>query len=509
MIAGGAFAVLLLVWMNDLVGQVYLNADAASAPMIAELIGQAPPDRVVTLAKNPWYEALWFMQLTHDLPAHRQIWLAAPIAFSLLGGGCAVWMAARVLGRWEAAMVAVLLLCTIGVVWPLIAPNFHGTALTHACVLGAVLLWWTARAERLRPVVLAATAVALTLFTIAGTATDSLLLVAGVGPFAGAALLTWHRHRSRPYALVAAAAVAVALVSVAGGAAVASYMKNTERVVPTDLALSFVSSDRLPATAAKFVDDFSQVGNGSFFGREIDTMALVGFASGLLTLLALVLVARRIPGWLRGTDSEDAVRSVYTSFWVLVILAVAVAYIFTSVALDQGGTYRYLIAPYFAVAALLPVVVARFRAALAVGVALFAVLGCVTLVDLVQNHKSPLQQTWNEVTAYARDNDLKYGYSGYWDASSLTWASEMDVQVFPVSMCRLPEPSLCPIQLHTISTWYTPRPDTRTFLLTHPGVESTVDRPDPEFGKPTDVVRFSNQVTMHVYDSDIAARFKR
>jgi hypothetical protein len=108
------------------------------------------------------------------------------------------------------------------------------------------------------------------------------------------------------------------------------------------------------------------------------------------------------------------------------------------------------------------------------------------------------------VAAIASAHHVSVGYAAYWDAAPITWASHFRVQVYPVSVCDQGA-HLCPFDLHVISSWYTPRPGSGSFLLTDARTR-LVTAPTPDLGRPTAVYRVG-QVTMYVYPYDIARRF--
>ena len=89
-----------------------------------------------------------------------------------------------------------------------------------------------------------------------------------------------------------------------------------------------------------------------------------------------------------------------------------------------------------------------------------------------------------------------------WDAPDLMWATHMRVRVYPVYSCG---PKTCRMYLHRISSWYTPKPGTRSFLLVDPSQPILVG-PDPAFGKPVRTITLPGNIGMFIYDHDIAAQ---
>jgi hypothetical protein len=77
----------------------------------------------------------------------------------------------------------------------------------------------------------------------------------------------------------------------------------------------------------------------------------------------------------------------------------------------------------------------------------------------------------------------------------------MRVRVRPVYTCGA---RVCRMHLYRISSWYTPKPGTRSFLLVDPA-QPILAAPDPAFGKPQRTVTLPGNIGMFIYDHDIAA----
>jgi hypothetical protein len=104
---------------------------------------------------------------------------------------------------------------------------------------------------------------------------------------------------------------------------------------------------------------------------------------------------------------------------------------------------------------------------------------------------------------FARSEGLKRGYGDFWTAANVTWASEVDLEVFPLRWCNI-DFYYCPHNVHVITTWYEPGTD-RSFLLVDAEQQEYVNGPDPLHGPPEQVRRFG-QLTAYVYPYDIASR---
>ncbi len=159
-------------------------------------------------------------------------------------------------------------------------------------------------------------------------------------------------------------------------------------------------------------------------------------------------------------------------------------------------------------AALVPLLAGRgslTRAAVTAGVTLYAFTGWLALAQQrIAPPASPTDRLAGAVAKLARQEHLSVGYAGYWDAAPITWATHLRVQVFPVDDCDGNQ-HLCAFALHLITSWYSPRPAAKTFLLTDPAYPAVPSAPTPDLGKPIAVHQIGS-VTMYVYPYDIAAR---
>ncbi len=64
----------------------------------------------------------------------------------------------------------------------------------------------------------------------------------------------------------------------------------------------------------------------------------------------------------------------------------------------------------------------------------------------------PTEQVAAQVSRIAAMQGIQVGYAGYWDASSIAWATDLKVQVYPLYVC--PNTAfLCQYYLHYITSW--------------------------------------------------------
>ena len=209
---------LLLANLRGVVSVLYLNADTASAPVIASLADAAPRGRVVTLGNYPSYETIWLLRATLGLPEHRALWEAAPVVWTAVALLALVVAAWALFGRLVALLTAAILIClTPSQQAVFFTLDTHGPLLVHACVLVGVLLWLSGRHEPPGWPLLGALALGLAAFTAAAVASDRLSIVACLVPFLSAACVGAVRFGGPAERRVACFAVATTALSLAGG----------------------------------------------------------------------------------------------------------------------------------------------------------------------------------------------------------------------------------------------------------------------------------------------------
>lgn len=476
--------------------------------MIGELFGQAPHGAVTTLGFLPWYSMLWFELATRWLPFHRVIWEVGPWLASVAGILAVAWATAKAAGRWAGALVAVVLVCAGDRLLPVqIASDLHGTTAVCVCLLDAFLVLLVLRQGRVggRWMHFGA-CILICAVTAAGLASDDLLYLAGLLPFlaAGLAALWW---QPAPVGRrIAATTFAVAAGAVVG-ARIAVAAMHAHHVYAATYPLTFARWTDLADHAAQFAQSLVDLFNGDPGGAE------VGARSALAVACGAVVVAGAAVAWhegreqvrrLRDRRAGDLAREVHVLFWLLALLLPAAAFVFSSQA--AAGKGRYLVSGGYGIVVIAAVALSRRRPlvrAAGVAAASVLVLGSVVALaahDLVRQSSFPSSDFASTVEAFAGGEHLKFGYAAYWNAVPLTWDLHGRVQVFPVEACDAPH-GLCRPAAHFISSWYGPRPATRTFLLT----DKVFGPPAPRgLGAPAEVLTIG-RYTISVYDDDIGA----
>jgi len=534
---GGVYLLDLLIQFNQLIASTYLDADAASAPVIGELYGGSPAHREVVLGQMAWFSTLMFELATRWLPLHRQIWEVAPYAMALASVALIAWGLRRVAGCWAAVVGGVLVLCaaphTLHLLFSL---NDHSPTWFSLALLAGLLVMLESRAGELGRVTTVLAVLVVGAVVGANMASDTLLIGAGVVPLllaAGGATTLRPGRESRRALPLTLAVVAVAAVC---DALTRALMHHENVTTPAGITHTGLATGQVVASNFRlWWQSIAVLGNGDFFGKSL------GFTSGLeltcaaLSLLAVALVPRvawrELAGTLRArrhTDGEgraepitswdevstlasgDQARVAWCIFWGSSAVLLSAGFIVSSTPVDINSD-RYLVGVIYAAAALLPILAAGSagrRIAVTAGAGVFALTG---LISLLQGQVTanignfPTDQVAGEVAQVARREHLTVGYAGYWDATPITWATHFRVKVYPVQACP-GIPRLCRFGIHYISSWYVPRPNQRTFLISDP-TQPVPASPVPELGAPSAVYRIA-ELTMYVYPYDIASRLQ-
>jgi hypothetical protein len=521
----GAYLIALLVQFGQIVGATYLDADAASAPVIGQLYGGAVAHREVVLGQMAWFSTLMFELATRWLPLHRQIWETAPYAMALASAALIAWALWRIAGRLAAAVGGALVVCaaphTLHLLFSL---NDHSPTWFSLALLAGLLVLLEREAEQLKTVWAVVAVVVVGAVVGTNMASDTLLVGAGFVPvlLAVAVVRVLPSVRTDRRALW----LMLATLAVAGVAddLTRLLMHHENVIIPSEVThTELASAEALTSNFKLWWQSIAVLGNGEFFGETLGLTSALQVACAGISILAVVLLVPRIawrelarhlrtdrPGAPGETDAPriEAPRIAWCIFWGSSAILLSAGFVVSSTPVDIESD-RYLVGLIYAAAALVPLLGAPGtlrRAAISAGATVFAFTGLLSLVqgtatDNVGNFPSASASA--QVTRIARREHLTVGYAGYWDAAPITWATHFAVKVYPVQKCG---GQLCQFNIHYISSWYDSRPDMRTFLIDDP-TQPVAAPPVAALGKPSAVYHI-DELTMYVYPYDIASRLQ-
>jgi len=514
----GAFTYLvdLLVNFHTFIGNLYLNADIAAAPVIGELFHDRGPGGAVFLGNHPWYATVVWELLTRPLPFHRQLWEGGPLLLQLLIVAAVFWGLLRVGGRMTAILGACFTLClSMRDLALMLQPDGHtGAWLVAALLAVAAVEIAGSGLDRIAPPRLAGAAAC---GVIAGffLSSDLLALFAGVAPLLIAVALS-ARLSPMPVLLRQLAEVVAVLIPTVIVALLVVHFMHASGVHPSPWppAKTFVALENVGHNFTVFYQSLLAGLMGEFFGSTIGvTTALYALAcaAGLLSLAFAIKVATGLPPvtGLQGLAPADQrrTRRVWVTYWSASASLISLAFLVTQVPQDVGGA-RYLMGLVIAIGALFPLVAIRphkrWGLALAVGIAW--VLG--TTLNLFTNGLGPAANISyrfiSEVKALALRYDARIGYANYWATSPITWETRTKLIVMPVVNCA--GVRLCGYDIGSISSFYKAKPGVRSFLLNDPAAGPPTVAIPPELGKPLAEYHLG-EATLLIYPYDIASRF--
>jgi len=438
-----------------LIDGVYWDTDVSAPFVLAErLRGHGP----VFIQHFASWTVLWALLATRNLPHHAQLWEAVGYPFSVASALLLGLATGRIAGRWAGVTAA----ATALVVGPF-ALRSELTVIYHVIPLftSAVLAAYLVMLERQwsRPL---AVAVALFIGLIAGAnaASDPLVWLAGVVPFAVGATVLWVGTRRRRIAVVAGVTLATTIASAFVTNAVMHGLGY--EVLGLDIRRTAIGS--LGASVEHLGRMLALLGGANYalpggYPREPLRLlvALLAFA-GIATPFVAVFILRR-----------TARARAYACYWATSVSLLGLTFVATTNGRALGAeSANYLLPLTLAVGAGVGLSCAGSRRGELAGAIAVAAVGAVNIAGIAQGHagtgKSAIATYEPELVQLLQGKHVSRGYAGYWDAQNLSWQSGMRLVIAPVSLC---EPGVCGYTFATIRSWYEPRPGP-SFLIVDP-----------------------------------------
>lgn len=518
-VTAGGYLLLLFSQVRRLLTDYYhWYPDFVWAPILARDLAANGSGGLINMGEAAHYSSIWFLMLTRDLPFNRAIWQFSPLFFTLMGVLLMAWAARRVAGSWAGLMTLAI---GVGAGPAILATTITTGMRSHTWfaigATAALLIYFASRAEEGRVWTRIGVGGVAAVFAGVTVASDPLFVVSGLAPLVGAVTLGWLLIRTDKTRNLALGGWVVAALGIGIGLAINRVMHDLGyRKTLIAEGYTFVTLDEFLSAAGGFVRDILTLTNGNFFGRPVSLLSLASLGMAVLTVGALFVSFVVLKPTLTrvGTQVNQTPRTVYVSYWVLVQLATAVAYLLSPISstVGQSLTSRYLVPVFYAISAIVPVWAAgsfTWRKLSVAGAATaLCLLSAAELMSLPAASPEPIRTAAPQIATFLQEEGLERGYGSYRLAHPFTHNVDMAHRTYPVFECRPPSPELCPFPVNTRSVWYEPEEGVRTFLITDPdaGFLALSSPPSQALGEPSRQRRFGSLLVL-VYEYDIASRF--
>lgn len=498
---------------------IHLNPDAAWAPILALDLESGTKGGLIYVGEATHLSTILLLVATRWMPFRRQLWDLFPFLAFLATSGVIAWACSKAAGRWAALLsMSIGVAATPPVLMTVLPKGIHGLTFLADAVMVAFLAFYATKWKAVTPRwrITACGVVVI----IAGTtiASDPLFLVTGLIPFWVATTALYVINRNQKNKKLALLATSVSMVALAVAAAVALWMHlvGFRKTYATD-GYALASASQVLRNVRSFWNHLLILGNAFFLGSpltlgSIFILVMAIFLGG--SILAVLVKTVQAMLLTRKTGSDQPV-TLYLLFWVSSGLAVFCAYSLSTFAAGPSDTSRYVVPMFYVLAATVPILGRRpgwaRRGALA-GATLFCALSLegrvgVLAYEGLQVFRS-VQREGPEVISFLDSQGLTRGYAGYFNAHPLTYLSDMRIHVYPVIPCQQPVRNvLCPFSVNTRTAWYRPHSGVRSFIVFDAaGPPSLSAAPAPDYGPPA-VTRHFGNISVFVYDYDVAAMF--
>lgn len=529
-VAGGVTFVLLVVLLTragDVIATLRSHADLLTPVVLAEQVHRYADAQVMT-GNYGWWPGMWLAQLLRPLPAGGTLVLWAPALLSVLAIA-ALAAEARRLTSTLGGLLVVLVAAAVGPDAWMFLSSWSGRAPTWwATIAIAIALVHVASSPRDRPGAGATIgAVAAVVFAAVVVSGDRLALAATIAPLvAVAAVLAWRsgwRRALVPLGMAVAAGLGSLVVR-----AIAESAGYLQQEFPVE-AVPFTSYGSHVANAFRGLMVLwrgAGTGDSDFAGGyagAILVLVVLGASCAWVWRLLRARLAERTGA--RGEDVtaalglprdglEDA-RTVWMVFWLSALGAMLVAFCISNVTFDAAGgpVVRYLYGVPFATAALAAGLAERRNWRLPVALAI--VLAAIAATTWARTTPMPpvagRVHVADAVRRIAEEEGVRRGYASYWAAYPIQLASDHELDMVPVGGCVGADPyRLCPMYLHYVDRAFQTE-DRPSFVLTDAGPGSSpMPAADqltqlPAGLRPRRSVDLGDGLTMHVFDTDVAA----
>ncbi|HTW12346.1 MAG TPA: hypothetical protein VME01_06370, partial [Solirubrobacteraceae bacterium] len=524
------YVLLILVNLPGILNGVWLSSDTAIDAVLAHMAQHAPAGALLSTGDFPHYETIAFALLTRSLSFYRPLWMLVPVLAAIVAVAAVGWSVDRAFGRWPAALSVAVLVCfgggghamiTAGGLATIFSYDSHGNSVVTAALCGAALTYLLPRATTLPASRLVAAALLIGVLGGLPLAGDTLYLAWGLLPLVVVTVLCAWRGPQRALPRVLGFGLGTILVTGVSAAVFAAIMRGQGvrgYAASFHTYLTFATPSQLVTNFETLAHALPLLGGADFYGASASLGSELQLAAAMLLFVGLVAVLARVrslvaaaPARPEGGGEPPTERFVHVTWWSTVLVAgIVVVLIGSPNPISTDG--RYVLGPFLAIAALLPLLLNRglgWRLLVSAGATVFVANA------LFQFHPGVIRgigrgysttATARALADYARREHVAVGYGDYWNSINLTWNSDFRVDVLPVQTCNTRTARLCTFYEISLSGWNRPRPGVRSMLVADPH-GPLVKRAPRNLGRPLATRRIGSLV-VYVYPYDIASRFK-
>ncbi len=509
-VALGVYVVVLAAHISRLVSASLWNGDVVSINLLLPELGRPGQGNLVYLPSDPFYTVFALHAVLSHSPWLYQWWPMIGLGLGMGTAALLIWSTDLALGKRAALLCSVVVLSASPAVLATTVPaNYHVSTWFNDAVLGLLLLTlagspgrWTGRHLALSVAVAALTGLDL--------ASDPLLLVAGLAPFVMAPVMLAISSRDSAAAWLARIAVGVAVAAVVASLGI-SYVMSGLGVSRRGFTLSDINTpSRILTSTVTAGLGLLELVKGSvghdWLALHTLEAAAIGAFVFILAAVAFFRLARHATSGGNRLGATDSAR-IHTLFWSLSGLLVLVAFLGTSYTRGITST-RYLVSEFYALAALLPVLLPTTRLHWAAGALAAAAVAFGSAAAIPAYTRSvESQESTATLVEFLTKHDLQHGYAGYPYANPVTWQSGGRVESRPIlegGNCRTVG-ELCPDALNSARRWYRPIAN-QSFVVVDPTGQYVRHPPGQQYGKPSAVYQVGRW-TVYVYSYDVARRF--
>jgi hypothetical protein len=422
------FVGIVALRLPGLLSSFYWYSDFPNALQLASAVFHGGWGQGLLIRSQSGLGSLWLVGFLDQVTGS----VVAGVAFGgillLAATALMVRTAQRVMGSHRALAVGVLCIAAPPVVaWEALSPLAH---ISTVVVTAAAAWQLVALSQSVRGRLVWSS---LAVGALAGVcvASDTLALAAAVGPWLiCASVLAWQRPDRRlslaiTFGTAVVAGLAVALVASANG------------IVASRLDVTSPSLQGIAAGLRVTASTLGQMLSGGWYNDVLPSAAMI---AALALFLALIYFAVR--GVTRPSATPAAGRSMYVMFWVLSSGALISSLCITGLGIQESPVNyqgHYLDGLWFAIAALLPLVLRSGRSWRNPLVAVVAAMTLLSAFGVARLTAYPFQgpdyTDAQQLLSTLRQLGVTRGYGGYWESYAIGWQTDQHISALPLQTC--------------------------------------------------------------------------